>query len=392
MGAPLEGSPELPNSHGDPVIYLIGSAGHPNFGDEFVTAAWLTHLARTMPNAEVWLDTPRPGPSAALHGDLHPNVQFSDTIFQIAWNAPSEKPADVAAFAADVLESAELVPRDMTGIADLKDVDVVHVLGGSYLSANWPRHAGLLATAVTMGELFGARTAISGTTLVPFSEDSGGVILDLLAKFDLVDVRDSATRSLVEPAVAHLTMTGDDALLHPNLTSQDRVNPALSLVCVQSDFLTVALADVADYVVRTLKEWGSEEVLVVECLPPDDSAIRAFLEPHFAKVDLVPFSHIWRYGFPSSPRSRWLTTRYHAHLLGEANGGWGVVLPVGGDHTMGSPQDLIDAGSSWVVAPDLEHIVPWSRHIRPPFGGHLSQLIAAKTEVADRVSALVAGA
>jgi polysaccharide pyruvyl transferase WcaK-like protein len=379
----------VPNANGDPVIYLVGTSGHPNLGDEFVVSAWLRHLARTQPNAEVWVDSPRPGPSAGLHGDLHPNVRFVDTLFRVAWDAPSEKPVDVVSFAVDAINSPAVMPRDAVALDDFKNVDIIHILGGSYLCANWPRHLSLLASALAISDRFGARTAITGTTMVPYDDDSIESLHELLARFDIVDVRDSATKDLLAPVVPQLTMTGDDAFLHPKLTERNPAAAAPTLVCVQTDFLTVSLEDVAEYIVRTLTEWGSEEVVVVECLPPDDAAILALLTPHFRKVELLPFSVMWRQGFPALPRTRWLTTRYHPHLIGEANGAWGVVLPVGGDHTMGNPQDLIDAGSGWAIAPDLDTVIPWSRHIRQPYSGRLPQLVAAKLEVADRVGRLL---
>lgn len=45
----------------DERIYLISIGGYPNYGDEFITAAWLRFLAKSRPEAEVWLDTRYPG-------------------------------------------------------------------------------------------------------------------------------------------------------------------------------------------------------------------------------------------------------------------------------------------------------------------------------------------
>ena len=64
-----------------PVIYLIGTAGHPNYGDELITASWLRELARTFPDAEVWLDSPRPGQASVLFDGIHPGLRCVDTLF-----------------------------------------------------------------------------------------------------------------------------------------------------------------------------------------------------------------------------------------------------------------------------------------------------------------------
>ena len=137
---------------------------------------------------------------------------------------------------------------------------------------------------------------------------------------------------------------------------------------MQGDFLTHPLDEVADYIVRTFKEWRVDQsrVVVVESLPPDDSGIAGLLRERLPLVEVLPFSIMWRHGFPTPPRSRWVTTRFHPQLIGAANGGWGVVLPVGGDHSMVDPTTLIDAGSGWVAPPDLDTVVPWQRQLRRP--------------------------
>ena len=61
---------------------------------------------------------------------------------------------------------------------------------------------------------------------------------------------------------------------------------------------------------------------------------------------------------------------------------------MGGDHSMVDPQDLIDAGSGWEIAPNLDTIVPWSRRVTSPFNGGLGGLQAAKLEVAEQIDKL----
>lgn len=379
------------NTSGHPVIYLIGTSGHPNFGDDFITSAWLRRLAQTMPEAEVWVDSPRPGQSAVLHGDAHPNVRFVDTLYHAVENTPSESPGDVVAFGREVVANPGLISREASGVEVLEHVDVVHVIGGGYLASAWPRNLALLGSAAAMAEKHGTRTALTGAGLVPADPKAVPELTKLLSSFDVVDVRDAASRDLLLADVSHVTCSGDDAFLHPNLTDQDSRFPVRTLVNVQADFLGHSLEDIADYIARTLKEWRCDQgkVVVVECLPPDDSAIAGPLRDRLPLVEVLPFSILWRNGFPSAPRSRWLTTRFHPHLVGAANGGWGVVLPVGGDHSMVDPTTLLDFGSDWAVPTDLDTVVPWSRDINEPFGGALPKLRADKRAVADQVAALV---
>jgi polysaccharide pyruvyl transferase WcaK-like protein len=380
----------VPTAEGHPVLYLIGTCGHPNYGDEFITASWLRHYAQTMPQAEVWVDTPRPGQSSVLHGDLHPKVRFVDTLYHGCWNAPSEDPAEVVAFGDRVAGEPGLIPREATGIEDLSRVDLVHIMGGSFINAYWPRYLGLIAAAASIARRYGARTAITGATLTPPVPGSQDLLGKIFAEFDLVDTRDQESFDLLLDAVPHATKSGDDAFLDLASDLIDHQSKAKTLICIQRDLLTVPLEQVADYVVRTLQAWEADQapVSVVECLPPDDIAIMSFLEPHLPKVEVIPFSVMWRHGFPAAPRSRWITTRFHPHLIGAAVGSWGVVLPVGGDYATTAATNLTDLGSGWTLAPDLEVTVPSSRRSMNPYDGALPQLQAAKRAIADQIVTL----
>ena len=59
---------------------------------------------------------------------------------------------------------------------------------------------------------------------------------------------------------------------------------------VQADLLNAPLEQVADYVVRTLQHWDADQtpVTLVECLPPDDTAILPLLSPTFQTFPSCP--------------------------------------------------------------------------------------------------------
>ena len=381
----------MPNSSGDPVIYLIGTCGNPNYGDELITANWLRLLARAMPSAEVWVDTPRPGQSAVLHGGLHPKVRFVDTLFHACWIAPSDDPEQVMSFGDQVVGDPGLLPREATGIEDLSRVDLVHILGGGYVNSHWPRHLALVAAAESMSRRYGSRLAMTGAGLTPIAKESQQSVCDVLGKFDVVDVRDQPSLDLVAETVSHATFTGDDAFLDVGLDRLDPRSQMKTLVSIQSDLLSVPLEQIAEYVVRTLQHWNVDQtpVTLVECLPPDDTAILQLLQPRVPNIGVLSFSAMWRRGFPAAPRARWITTRFHPHLVGAAAGAWGVVLPAGGDYAMTPEKTLIDAGSGWATAEDLETPITASRKVITPYGGALTSIQAKKKQVADHVLELV---
>ncbi len=374
-----------------PVIYLVGTAGNPNYGDELITAGWLRHYARHLPDAEVWLDSPRPGQAAVLLDGLHPGLRCVDTLFHACWNAPTDHPAHTLGFGAQVVTEPGILPREATSVENLGRVDLVHIVGGGYINSYWPHHLALIGAAEGMAARYGTRLALTGAGLIPMAESSREPLAASLAEFDIVDVRDEPTHEVLTHDVARTTMTGDDALLSlggdPIFGSEGAVRTMLSL---QADMLDVPLEQLADYVVRTLKGWGvdQEPITLVECNPPVDSAVLDLLGPQLPHLRLLPFSHLWRGGFPAGPGQRWIATRMHPHLVAAAAGAWGLAVPVSSTYYRTKHDAVARLGSGWTVAPDLGDALPAGSLPGEPFEGRLPALVAAKRKVAERVVVL----
>jgi hypothetical protein len=163
------------------------------------------------------------------------------------------------------------------------------------------------------------------------------------------------------------------------------------MLCIQSDHVEYPLTEIADYVVRTLQAWrvDTRPVTLVECLPPDDTAVMPLLEPHLPALQRLRFSDLWRSGFPAAPDQRWISTRFHPHLLAAAAGAWGVAIPVSKDYYRTKHESLVELGSGWTLAKDLTDPVPPSSSALNPFGGRLAAMRAAKRKVADQVATLI---
>ncbi len=373
-----------------PSIYLVGTSGHPNYGDELIAAAWVRFYSRCFPDAEIWLDSPRPGQSAVLLRGLHRQLYCVDTLYHVCWNAPTSTVDDIVSFGARAVREPGLVPREVTGIDVAVSADLVHIIGGGYVNALWPHHLALLSAVRTVAQISGARTAMTGAGLTPAAAGSSEHVADLLADFDVVDVRDGPSAQLLAGRVPAASMTGDDALLAlPTLPRRAGDLPA-TVVCLQQDLLAEEQTDVADAIVRILTTWGVDHdpVLLLECLPPDDLRAAAYLSRHLPRLQVLPFDELWRHGFPSRPGQRWLSTRFHPHLVAAATGCWGVALSVGGDYYGVKHQSLVDQGSGWTVLSDLQDEVVPGTAPSAPFSGRLAGLEAAKQAVAQSVAAL----
>lgn len=367
-------------------IYLVGTTGHPNYGDELIASTWLRYLAETAADSEVWLDCPCPGPSAVLLGHLHPRVRFTDTLWRLCWESPSPDPWAVAGFVRHAVDNPGLAPHWVAGIELAARADVVHVIGGGYVNGIWPRHIGLLAGAVAAARRSGGRTAMTGQGLWPVARHTPPLLRSLAARFDVVDVRDEASADLLTPG-RDVEVTGDDLFfgIRPELFRRD--DPPPVMVCLQSDMLDTTVTSLAGFLVETLRHWEVRPAQVgfVEGIPGIDREVFALVEHDLAEARFFPFSEIMQLGLPAAEGQRWLSTRFHMHLLAAAAGAAGVAVSISSDYYTNKHQSLLDRGSRWDLSEELQVVPP------PSEGGfgtlRLDSLYKAKATIAETIYA-----
>jgi hypothetical protein len=363
-------------------IYLVGSTGFPNYGDELVGAHWLRYLARTEPDAEVWLDSPSPGNSELLLGGIHPNVRFVDTLFRIAWAAPSEQSDEVVEFARQAVKNPGLVPRFALGVELLQTANLFHLLGGGSVHSVWPRHLLLLAAGSELASSFGVRAAMTGAGLPPAAADPE-LMGRLVGAYAVADVRDDASRDIATDE--RVTVSGDDVLLGLGDDSYDGRESRSVMVCAQSDHVEAGVEAVAQTVLGTIEKWGveSSQVGYVETMPGEDRRVFELIEPSLPDIRFYPFVELWRDGLPARRGQRWITTRYHAHLLAAAAQAWGAAIPVMHGYNDVEHEGLAAISHWCVVEPgDVATEVHGESGLRP---SRVEEMVAAKKAVADAV-------
>ena len=146
--------------------YLVGTAGNPNFGDEFITASWLRFLAVNAPDAVVWLDCPRPGAASLLFEGLHPGLRITDTLWRAVRDSDGLPPAEVGRRVRHLVHCLGSPNYDM-GLVRLRQASSLHLLGGGYVNGVWPHHAALVSGMKAVKELTGARLYATGQGLMP---------------------------------------------------------------------------------------------------------------------------------------------------------------------------------------------------------------------------------
>jgi hypothetical protein len=363
------------------MIYLVTSTGYPNYGDELIAAMWLRYLAKVAPDSTVWVDCPNPGPSAVLLGDLHPRVRFTDTMWRLCQHAPSNEPWEVCAHVQRAFANPGLVPRWVAGIELAARADIVHVVGGGFINNIWPRHLGLLAGAVAAVRRSGGRAVMTGQGLSPAPDEAGQLVRMIAGQFATVDVRDTPSAALIDPA-PQVTCTGDDMFfgVEPELYRTDDL-PRF-MVCLQSDRLEMPTPALAGFLLDTLRKWDVRpaELGVVEGIPGADRQVFALVEQHLPGARFYPFGQLMRRGLPAAAGQHWLSSRFHMHLMAAAAGASGVAVSVNADYYATKHRSLIERGSGWSLSEQLQ--VP-----ELPTGGgfpqaKLQELRQAKTKLA----------
>lgn len=358
-------------------IYLVATAGYPNFGDEFITAAWLRHLAWARPDSEVWLDSPNPGLTPHLFGGIHPGLRHTDTL----WRLLAEHrhlPLDELDALVDGRVAHLGTPRFDLGLMAARQAGTVHLLGGGHMNSLWAGQDRLLRAARGLKEASGAGLHATGLGLMPIGDESW--LRGEVEAFDHFSTRDRSSA-----AGSGGLLAPDDAFLAVDLPA--RIEPSDEVwVTIQSDVGSPERVDAAIEAVRTAltTTYAGRPVRYLEAIPGVDRIAYDRLADVMPEGSFVPFVHLWRHGFPARPGQTWLTTRFHFHLLAAAAGAEGTALIVHDDYYGVKHQSLLDIGTGWSVTP------PGSTTVAPPavnpdFPAIAADLHRAKLDEADLI-------
>ncbi|NNH24472.1 hypothetical protein [Pseudokineococcus marinus] len=238
----------------------------------------------------------------------------------------------------------------------------------------WPLNTAALAAGSVLADE-GRHVALTGAGLMPAEPSTAPLLRRLLRGYAVVDVRDEPTRALLE-GLSATRLSGDDALLAlddapsgvpggghsggPGDGAGAAGGPWAppeglppTMLCVQSDVVAPEdLPALAALVLDQLDRWGvrGEELGVLECVPRVDRWVwDAVVAPHLPGARFLSLGEVLDRGFPARPGQRWLTTRYHPHLLAAARGASGVAVDVAPDYYGHKHRALQALGSPFEV-------------------------------------------
>ncbi len=367
-------------THGQPVHYLVSPAGIPNYGDELIAMAWLRHLAAVAPETEVVVDCLGPEEAARRMSALHPKVRFTNVLWQLCtrhWSREAVRTAD-AVTASLAAPDPELEP----GLRDLRAASVLHLVGGGFVNALWPPFAGLLAALAAVARETGATTAMTGQGLWPPAPGADRLVRSLAERFDVVDLRDAASARLVGDPDG---LSADDVFLDagPHLFRSGEPVPDL-MVSVQSMLAQTAPEELLRFVADTARAWGATGIGLLECAPDQDEDVLALAQRVLPQARRYSLDDVLTHGLPVRAGQRWISTRFHPHLVAAVGGASGTAVDIRPDYYGTKHRSLLECGSRWRLLERLE--VPAAA---PDAGGYapaeVEKLRQAKRAVADRI-------
>lgn len=338
-----------------PTIHLVSTAGHPNFGDEFIAASWLRFLAERQPDTDVVLDCPEPGLAAFLFEGLHPRVKFTNLLWRVSWLTIDVDDPDEGDRIVDGVMRDLGSPLFDYGLLELRRATTVHLVGGGHVTSNWLHHGRLVRAARRLAELSDARFVATGLGLMPAIDPER--IRDDLAAADHATTRDaeSAEMAGVEKGL-------NDAFLglpsipgfgaRPDPTGK----PGDVWISLQSDLAEPEVFEATVSAVRAMIESGRFEgrtLRYLESIPGRDRDRRAYdlLSDLIPEENFMSFVQLWHEGFPGRPLQTWITTRYHFHQLAAAVGAEGIAIEIDDSYYRTKHQSLAELGTGFAVAP-----------------------------------------
>lgn len=330
-------------------IYLVSAAGFPNYGDEFITLVWLKFLAKSHPEAQVWVDCLNPGHAQLLFSQVHPNVHFVNTLWQLIKDVnKKEKDPQRATNYISYLLKNDTETKEYLGIELLKTVDSLHFLGGGYVNTVWRDHYLLLQLASAFKKLNpDLRLFGTGLGLYPIDQHALPFVKKSLKTFDSLSVRDEASAK-----IAGIPLGYDDAFLGlgDEFFDDRPADSARVFISLQQDVIgrnEAAIPKIAEMLISSGVE-PDEPIQIFEALPPDDNwSVERFTESWFGEVSLLPFYQIWDKGFPRISNGVWASSRFHMHLLAASQGMRGIGLVFDNRYYQNKHRSLFDLKTGW---------------------------------------------
>ncbi len=185
----------------------------------------------------------------------------------------------------------------------------------------------------------------------PLTAGDAAYVHDVALAITAFSCRDQQSATAVDPKHDLVDLAPDDCFVNAlsGVYRDDTADLPDTMLCIQSD-LTDDKQAVLRHVMDVFDHWHVPQgapIGVVECIPRDSIDTMEALRAHGYTPVLFPLQHLIDFGFPARPGQRWLSTRYHPHLLAAARGCSGSYIVVKPGYYDVKHQAVLRMGSRW---------------------------------------------
>lgn len=343
-------------------IYLITTAGYPNYGDELLLKAWLDEIEKRYPEADVWVDSHSPGVVQGIFNGIFPRVKYVDLVWRMAWSCPSDSQHEAINYglSAWTIHRKKWI-RFESSTSVFLNADIIHIIGAGFINNIWPKHLsipGIVRSAPFRKK--DRKLVISGAGLMPLDNNVAPSLSLILSGFNHVDLRDSESYQLMRETGFFddeaISLTGDDAFLIEITTIEnENSTPEISekcrlALCLQGDFWEgddphESIKILAEEIKRVFTD--DIKILYYEFIPGVDDRYLSIFENYFKNIEFIDFQRIMRNGLELKNDDFVISSRFHMHLLAARKGASGVWLNFRSGYYDVKHRSVVASGSNW---------------------------------------------
>lgn len=329
-------------------VYLISPAGHPNYGDELILKAWCQFIHDHYPDLDVWVDCPHPGSVSWLLQDILPQVKITNTLWRACRETGSSNISVISEHSRHLVSHLGS-PHFDRGLLGLREMDLIHFVGGGYINQLWPMHYGLLDAALAVKQLTQVKVCMSGAGLMSCALEPD-MMHQKLTQFDIIESRDIAGSQYLS-----IPLGLDDAFLSvekETLRFQKENNRYIPdvMVCLQSDLISDEIfTNIISLLRNILLEYKKSGISIgyAEAIPGEDRRAFEQLAPLIPEDNFFNALDVLTYGLPVKRGQKWFSSRFHHHLIASSAGAKGTAISIRPGYYDIKHQSLIQLGTGW---------------------------------------------
>lgn len=329
------------------MIYLVCHSGFLNFGDELIASTWINFLTKKYPGEKIYVDTCMPGVASLLHSSSG-NLIFTDTVWRLASSCLGRDIDFI--LSAGFLRDAE--PSVEFGIEQLKRADIVHLVGGGYVTDyHYPNYAILRLLSILKKET-NFKLFATGLGIEPLSRENRTILRAIFQDFDAIDFRDKESYEAINSGSTNpnITMSVDDAFLGAFESSEGSLleerGGKLVIIAQQDEVRDLVLPFLLN-LIQSCPFASNGVIMPVLDKGADLALAKQVRGLSGASVEIVDHIDLFRRGLPIGCADFVFTTRFHGHLMASVSGAHGICASVRLPYYDIKHRSLVDLGSGF---------------------------------------------